>query len=214
MENKLIKVILLYCIYLFIIGCASQKVNYPPAEHKFFQNYRLLKPGISINEVYDLLGHVEQYALFAARRDQVPVFQRYRIDGSKLKYDEVTTLSYHWRETPPTNPLRQNSFSLILRLVDNKLAAVEIMGSHHNGLYNPPTFQSEASRGMETKVIFDKFNEYLMALRSKKTSVGSSSSNISYDDAKKELLQRYMKKEITKEEYFQIFKELKASYGN
>ena len=37
--------------------------------------------------------------------------------------------------------------------------------------------------------------------------------NIPFDEAKRKLIQRYINKEITKDDYFQMLKELKASYG-
>jgi hypothetical protein len=219
MENKLIKIIILYCSYLFVIGCASQKVQHQPAEPKFFVNYRLLKPGMSSDEINYLLGDIEKYASRHKQRMENFVHQRILINGQKQISDitlpngqrvDNTTLFFSWLDS--SRPLEAKSFSLTLSLYDNKLRLVRIGGTHWNGLQNPPTYQSEATRGSDYKVIFDKTNDYITSLMPKNSSVVPSHGNKSYDEAKKELLQQYMKKEITKEEYFQIFKEIKASY--
>ena len=202
-----------------MIGCATQRVQFQPAEPKFYQNYRLLKPGMSINEVNGLLGDIEQYALLHTREVATNGIGRYFTTTSRNKSNytfdgknfKITNFNYNWVEM--TNiPGRGNNFHLSLEFIDNKLQAVRISGTHMNGLHNPPTYESEASRGNDLKVIFDKSTNYITS-KDKKKSLTPTSSNRSYDEAKKELLQRYMKKEITKEEYFQIFKELKASYG-
>ena len=198
-----------------MIGCASQKIQHQPAEPKFFQNYRLLKPGMSLDEINYLLGDIEKYALRHREKMKSFVHQRIVINGQKQisevalpngKRSDNTTLFFSWIDS--SLPFEPKSFSLTLSLYDNKLCLVRIGGTHWNGLQNPPTYQSEATRGSDYKVIFDKTNDYIIPLMATNSSVVSSPSNKSYDEAKKELLQQYMNKEITKEEYFQIFKEL------
>ena len=174
---------------------------------------------MSLDEINYLLGDIEKYASRHNKRIENFVHQRILINGQKQISDvtlpngkrvDSTTLFFSWLDS--SRPLEAKSFSLTLSLYDNKLCLVRIGGTHWNGLQNPPTYQSEATRGSDYKVIFDKTNDYITSLMPKNSSVVPSHGNKSYDEAKKELLQQYMKKEITKEEYFQIFKEIKASY--